>query len=97
MDIATRTSLQDTHIVVFGGSSGIGLATALAAKANGANVTIVGRTSATLEAAANEIGGVRTAVADIADRKSVEAVFDDMTRVEVVSRAWWEFEDGVIS
>jgi NAD(P)-dependent dehydrogenase (short-subunit alcohol dehydrogenase family) len=82
MDIATRTSLQDTHIVVFGGSSGIGLATALAAKANGANVTIVGRTSATLEVAANEIGGVRTAVADIADRKSVEAVFDDMTRVD---------------
>lgn len=74
--------LQGAHIVVFGGSTGIGLATAAAAKAYGAIVTLVGRTAAKLAAAASEIGGVRTAVADIADRKSVEAVFSGMTSVD---------------
>jgi NAD(P)-dependent dehydrogenase (short-subunit alcohol dehydrogenase family) len=74
--------LQGAHIVVFGGSTGIGLATAGAAKACGAVVTLVGRTAAKLAAAASEIGGVRTVVADIADRKSVEAVFSGMTSVD---------------
>jgi NAD(P)-dependent dehydrogenase (short-subunit alcohol dehydrogenase family) len=82
MNIAANSSLQDARLVVFGGSTGIGLATAIAAKSCGASVTIVGRTPATLESAANEIGGARTVVADIRDRKSVEAVFDDMPRVD---------------
>jgi NAD(P)-dependent dehydrogenase (short-subunit alcohol dehydrogenase family) len=77
-----HTPLHSAHVVVFGGSTGIGLATAEAAKAQGAIVTLVGRTAAKLAAAAAEIGGVRTAVADIADRKSVEAVFSGMTSVD---------------
>ena len=82
MTSAIHTPLQGAHIVIFGGSTGIGLATAKAAKAAGANVTIVGRTAAKLEAAAHEIGGAGTAVADIADRKSVEAVFVGMESVD---------------
>jgi NAD(P)-dependent dehydrogenase (short-subunit alcohol dehydrogenase family) len=82
MNSVTQTSLDGAHVVVFGGSTGIGLATAMAVKAKGASVTLAGRTLAKLEAAADEIGGARTAVADIADRKSVEAVFDGMTRVD---------------
>jgi len=82
MDINTHTPLSGAHIVVFGGSSGIGLATAAAAKAKGAIVTLIGRTSAKLEAAARTIGGAHTAIADIAERKSVEAVFNEMTRVD---------------
>ena len=82
MDISTQTPLNGAHVVVFGGSSGIGLATAAAAKAKGAIVTIIGRTSAKLEIAARTIGGVQTAIADIAERKSVEAVFNGMTRVD---------------
>ncbi len=82
MDISTQTPLNSAHVVVFGGSSGIGLATAVAAKAKGAIVTLIGRTPAKLEAAARKIGGAQTAIADIAERKSVEAVFNGMTRVD---------------
>lgn len=82
MNIHPRASLRGSHIVVFGGSSGIGLATAAAAKANGANVTIVGRTLEKLHAAADQIGGAKTAVADIANRKSIEAVFTGMQKVD---------------
>lgn len=82
MDISTQTSLNGAHVVVFGGSSGIGLATAAAAKAKGAIVTLIGRTPAKLEAAARKIGGAQTAIADIAERKSVEAVLNGMTRVD---------------
>lgn len=82
MNAATKSHLQGSHVVVFGGSSGIGLATAVAAKANGASVTVIGRTLATLENVANEIGAAQIMVADIRDRKSVEAVFDKMSRVD---------------
>ena len=37
------TSLQDASVVIFGGSSGIGLATAVAARDAGARMTIAGR------------------------------------------------------
>ena len=82
MTPAIPTPLLNTRIVIIGGTSGIGLATAAAAKAAGANVTLVGRTAARLKAAAGQLGGVETAVADITDRKSVEAVFAGMTAVD---------------
>lgn len=75
-------ALNDQHVVVFGASAGIGLATAAAAKARGAHVTLVGRTLARLETAAARIGGARTAVADIAQRAEVEAVFSRLERVD---------------
>ncbi|WP_234745995.1 SDR family NAD(P)-dependent oxidoreductase, partial [Burkholderia sp. WTPI3] len=83
MNDATQfPALEGAHVVVFGGSSGIGLAAAAAVKARGAAVTLVGRTAATLEAAAQAIGGARTAIADIADRAAVQRVFATMTRVD---------------
>lgn len=66
--------LKGAHVVVFGGATGIGLATATAAHARGARVTLVGRTPAKLAAAAAPLGA-RTAIADITDRRAVEAVF----------------------
>jgi NAD(P)-dependent dehydrogenase (short-subunit alcohol dehydrogenase family) len=82
MTLSPYMPLLGSHIVVFGGSTGIGLATARSAKTCGALVTLVGRTAAKLEAAARELDGVRTAVANIADRKSVEAVFTGMDSVD---------------
>ncbi len=82
MDINMQTPLRGAHVVVFGGSSGIGLATAAAVKAKGAIVTLIGRAPAKLEAAACTIGGAKTAIADIAERKSVEAVFNGMTLID---------------
>lgn len=82
MNTATQTSLDGAHVVVFGGSTGIGFAAAQAAKAQGADVTLVGRTRTRLDAAASALGGAATAVADIVDKGSVEAVFAGMTRVD---------------
>lgn len=82
MDSATHSPLSGAHVVVFGGSSGIGFAAAAAAKAQGAEVTLVGRTVDKVEAASRALGGARTAVADIADRSAVEAVFRTLGRVD---------------
>ena len=82
MNTGNYMSLHDAHVLVFGASTGIGLATAMAAKQHGASVTLVGRTLAKLDAAAAAIGAARTAVADIADRKSVEAVFAGTKRLD---------------
>jgi len=82
MNVKKQTPLNGAHVVVFGGSAGIGLATAAAAKAQGATVTLISRTPTKLKAAAHAIGGAQTAIANIADRKSVEAAFNGMTRVD---------------
>jgi NAD(P)-dependent dehydrogenase (short-subunit alcohol dehydrogenase family) len=62
------------HIIVFGGSSGIGLAIARAALARGAEVTIASRSADKLARAAAQLGAgarVATAVADVADEAAV--------------------------
>ena len=63
-------------VVVVGGSSGIGLATAKAAYAEGASIVIVGRSQERLNQASAEIGsGVQSIQADVEDEASVEAAF----------------------
>jgi len=63
-------------VVLVGGSSGIGLATAKAAYAEGASVVIVGRSQERLNQASAEIGsGVHGVQADVEDEASVEAAF----------------------
>lgn len=74
---------QET-IVVFGGNSGIGEATAALAHAEGMRVVIVGRDRQKLEAAAARIGGATTAVADALDRAAVDRVFSEVGRVDHV-------------
>ncbi len=69
------SSLQDKRVVVVGGSSGIGEAVARQAAAQGAQVTIASRSAQKLAAAAQAIGGVRTAVLDSVDAAAVEAFF----------------------
>ena len=66
---------QEKTVVVTGGNSGIGLATAKAFAAEGANVVISGRDEAALETARQEIGGSVLAVrADVTN-------FDDLKRL----------------
>jgi len=61
-------------VLVTGGGSGIGLASAKRLAADGAVVTICGRTQARLEAAAAEIGGdAGWVVCDVTDEEAVAA------------------------
>lgn len=70
-------SLAGRHAVVTGGGTGLGAACALAFAAEGADVTIFGRTPSTLEgtvASADGLEGhVRAARVDVTDENEVEA------------------------
>jgi NAD(P)-dependent dehydrogenase (short-subunit alcohol dehydrogenase family) len=71
-------SLQNTRVLVLGGSSGIGLATAAAAVASGASVTIASRSRDRLDAALTALGGkARAVVLDTGDAPAVERLFAD--------------------
>ncbi|MFG1358438.1 SDR family oxidoreductase [Xanthobacter pseudotagetidis] len=68
--------LQDKHVVVLGGSSGIGLSTARAAAAQGARVTIASSRRARVEAALAELpAGSAGVTVDLADEAAVAAFF----------------------
>jgi NAD(P)-dependent dehydrogenase (short-subunit alcohol dehydrogenase family) len=67
--------LVDQRVAVVGGSSGIGLAVARAACAEGAAVTIAGRDAERLEDAAGALGAVENAAVDARDPAAVERFF----------------------
>lgn len=71
---------SNTHVVITGGSSGIGLATAEALAHSGARVSLVARRSDRLNAAAQTLrcAGARvvTAVADVGDEDAVNQAFE---------------------
>lgn len=72
------TLLENPSVLIVGGSSGIGAATARAFAALGAEVTIASRDPRKLEEAAMTIGArVRTAVLDITSDDAVVAFFAD--------------------
>jgi NAD(P)-dependent dehydrogenase (short-subunit alcohol dehydrogenase family) len=67
------------RLVIIGGSSGMGLATAIAATAAGARVVIASRSSEKLETARRKIGGDTDALTlDVQDEAAVEAFFDQV-------------------
>jgi NAD(P)-dependent dehydrogenase (short-subunit alcohol dehydrogenase family) len=70
--------LNHARVLVVGGSSGIGLATAAAAAEAGAEVTIASRSQTKLESAVNALGKTARAVAlDTSDVAAVERFFAD--------------------
>lgn len=81
-------SFHDQDVLVVGGSSGIGLATARAFAAAGARVTIASRSPGKLDAAVKDIGhAARAVVLDTADPVAVEALFSAHTWHHVVVSA----------
>lgn len=70
------SNLESKKVLIVGGSSDIGAATAMAFAGLGAEVTIVSRNQAKLDAVAARIRRhVRTAVLDTTDEAAVEAFF----------------------
>lgn len=74
--------LSGRHVVVVGGSQGIGLAVAQAAAAAGAKVTIMARNPDRLAEAQATIPGSATAICDVADEASVEAAFGGVAQLD---------------
>jgi NAD(P)-dependent dehydrogenase (short-subunit alcohol dehydrogenase family) len=69
--------LQGQHVLVLGGSSGIGFATARMAIRNGARVTIASRSVIKVERAVAALGaGATGRVVDLTDDQSVDRFFD---------------------
>lgn len=74
------TKLAGAHVIVTGGSEGIGLAVARAAVARGSRVSLVARRRDVLEAAARTIlGPVAVASADVADPVALAAAVADLS------------------
>lgn len=76
--------IEQKRAVVFGGSLGIGEATAKLLKDGGERVTIVGRDAERLAAASERIGGVDTIVADALDKRALAKVFERTGSVDRV-------------
>jgi NAD(P)-dependent dehydrogenase (short-subunit alcohol dehydrogenase family) len=77
-------TLTNHTVVILGGSSGIGLATARAALAEGAKVIITGRSPERLKAAQSELGGVRTVALDVQDEAGTRSLFNELDHVDHV-------------
>ena len=84
-------TLKDSKVVIVGGSSGIGLGVAEALLAEGAWVTIVGRTVEKLRSAQDALGPagrVRVIAADVTQEDQVRALFEESGMIDhlVVTR-----------
>jgi len=77
------SSLENQTVVILGGSSGMGLATAKAAKADGAQVVVTGRSRDKLRSAEAELGnGARALPLDISDEAGTRQLFEELGRVD---------------
>jgi 3-dehydrosphinganine reductase len=72
------TELRGAHVVITGGSSGIGLATARQVVARGARVSLLARDEGRLAAAASAVGAVATASVDVAQADAVRVAMDSV-------------------
>ena len=77
-------ALAGQTVVVIGGSAGIGLETARAARAEGADVILTGRNADRLETAAADVGALRTSAFDAHDPTAIEDFFAGLDVVDHV-------------
>jgi len=76
-------SLQNKTVVVLVGSTGLGLATAKAAQAEGARVIMTGRSEQKLQAAQGKLGdAVSATVLDVTDEVGTRAFFENLDHMD---------------
>ena len=76
-------TLKDQHVVVVGGSSGIGFAVAAGAAAEGARVTIASSSPAKVEAAAARLGNAGAGfTVNVTDKADVERAFSGLGSID---------------
>jgi NAD(P)-dependent dehydrogenase (short-subunit alcohol dehydrogenase family) len=76
-------NLKDKHVVIIGGTAGIGLATAIAAAEQGAKVWAAGRSEANLKRAEEAAQGkFEVRQADTHDADSLEAIFKEAGTID---------------
>lgn len=75
-------SLQDRVVVIFGGTSGIGMAAGVQAKAAGAKVIVIGNDAARAEQAAKENGFDQWLTADVTASETIHAALKDIPHVD---------------
>jgi NAD(P)-dependent dehydrogenase (short-subunit alcohol dehydrogenase family) len=76
--------LERQRVIVFGGSSGIGFATAQLCGAEGAEITLVGRDIGKLETAAGGIPKSEWRAADVRDESAVAGALAHLDRIDHV-------------
>jgi len=86
---------KDKHVMIVGGSSGIGLATAKQAKLEGAIVTIVGFNPDQTERIANG-NGFEWKAADVTKQETIEAALSDVRQVDHLVLLAGTFVSGTI-
>jgi NAD(P)-dependent dehydrogenase (short-subunit alcohol dehydrogenase family) len=78
VSVEREPELLGQTVVLIGGSAGIGLETARRARAEGAEVVLVGRNPDRLRQAARDVGAQRTAAVDANDPAAVAEFFDGL-------------------
>ncbi|AOE65156.1 SDR family oxidoreductase [Pseudomonas corrugata] len=90
------SNLTGRTVVIFGGTSGIGLAAAIQAKAAGAKVVVIGSNAARAEQAAKDHGLDQWRAADVTCREAVEAALADIPVVDHLVLLAGTFVTGTI-
>ncbi len=96
--VAMSLSFEDAEVVVIGGTSGIGLATAAMVQDAGARITVVGRDEHRLAGALEQLGGRARGVAlDVADEGAVQHLFASFDHVDHVAMLAGTRADGEVA
>ncbi len=77
-------SLENSHALVTGGTTGIGLAIAKSLAENGARVTVASRNEQRIAAVAQNVSGVTGIVLDVSDADNIKAVFESVGAVDIL-------------
>jgi len=78
--VPREPALAGQTVVVIGGSAGIGLETGRQARAEGANLILIGRNQKHLDHAARELDALSTAAFDATDFERLERFFNELPR-----------------